>query len=281
MATPFKGRFKIDENDDGNYAIVGINGSPISEFYAEIEYFTDDLAKVYNDKTEKYALMATDGHLTSKWYSEIEEFKDNYLLGYDDSRGVYALLDGAGKRLSDWYSSIEKSKKGFAVVTDARDDYALIDANGQLISNWVEDEDELTAPVGSVIEATTPSTNSSTPTKKEPIVVSKSSTPQLQTSAAGFKTKVIDNLEMSIESTNPEDYIETLNTISSEMGGVTNLGVFCDIKSIEHTSALLSDVEEQFIHVEVVKDEQPYNYLNNDGSSTKPYDYDFDFLLNH
>ena len=104
---------------------------------------------------------------------------------------------------------------------------------------------------------------------------------QIKTSAAGFKTKVVNNLVCNIESTNPEDFIEVLNTISPELNGVTNLGVFSDIKSVEQSSALLSEVEEQFIHVETEKDEQPYNHLKNDGSSAEPYDYDFDFLLNH
>lgn len=96
----------------------------------------------------------------------------------------------------------------------------------------------------------------------------------------GFQTKVIKDLSINRASVNKEDFIEILNTISLELGGITNLGVFCDIESIEQSSALLADVEEQFIHVETEIDEQPDNKLENDGSSTNPYDYNFKHLLN-
>lgn len=100
-------------------------------------------------------------------------------------------------------------------------------------------------------------------------------------SIGSFRTKIIKDLVASRTSTNKEDFIEVLNSISPEFGGVTNLGVFCDILSIEQSSALLSDVEEQFIHVDTVRDEQPYNRLVNDGSSVNPFDFDYHLLLNN
>lgn len=96
----------------------------------------------------------------------------------------------------------------------------------------------------------------------------------------GYIIKVMEDLSVSKLSVNNEDFVEVLNTVSPQLGGLTNLGVFCDIISIEQTSAVLSDVEEQFIHVETVHEEQPYNRLHNDGSSVNPYDFSFHHLLN-
>lgn len=277
MAKPFNGRLKIDENDDGYYAILDSNGSPISDYYYELEYLTDSLAQVYDDDKEKYALLSEDGNLVSQWYSQIEVFKGNYFSAYDDDKDVYALLNSSGKKISDWYSSLDKTKLGFAIVSNSNDEYALLDESGNIVSNWVEDEDDLKSSesaVGSMVNEPISSNDSGRAPERE-------ADSQIATSSAGFKTKVVNELVCSIDSTNPEDYIEVLNVISPALKGVTNLGVFCDIKSVEHSSALLSEVEEQFIHVETKKDEQPYNHLKNDGSSAEPYDYDFDFLLNH
>jgi len=96
----------------------------------------------------------------------------------------------------------------------------------------------------------------------------------------GYKTKILKDLSFNTVSTNPNDFIEILNSLSESFGGVTNLGVFGDIQKIEQKSAVLAHVGEQFVHVETENAEQPYNKLQNDGSSTDPYDFDFDYLLN-
>ena len=49
---PFGGKVRIDENDDGLYAIKRINGTLVSDYYDEIEYYTDSLAKVYSEDKE-------------------------------------------------------------------------------------------------------------------------------------------------------------------------------------------------------------------------------------
>lgn len=96
-----------------------------------------------------------------------------------------------------------------------------------------------------------------------------------------FRTKEMANLEVNRTSTNPDDFVEMLNMISQEFGGISNLGVFCDITNVEQTSAIVADVEEQFIHVDTEHDEQPYDKLTNDGSSVNPYDFNFEHLLNN
>lgn len=96
----------------------------------------------------------------------------------------------------------------------------------------------------------------------------------------GYNTKILKDLSVNTVSTNPDDFIDILNTLSDALGGVTNLGVFCDIQKVEQKSAILAHVGEQFIHVETENAEQPYNNLSNDGSSTEPYDFNFDYLLN-
>jgi len=283
MAKPFNGRLKIDENDDGYYAIIGSNGSPISDYYYELEYITENLAKVYDDDKEKYALLSENGNLVSEWFSEIEIFKGQYFTAYDEDNEVYALLNSDGRRISDWYSSIDKTKIGFAIVTNSDNEYALLDESGNMVSQWMEDEDDLkkngtstNTPLDGIVANRNSSVSQGNTTS-----VSQTDRSQINTSSAGFKTKSIKKLVCSIDSTDTADFIEVLNTISPEIGGVTNLGVFCDIKSVEQSSALLSEVEEQFIHVETERGEQPFNHLKNNGSSADPYDYDFNFLLNH
>ena len=291
FAKPFNGRLEIDENDDGFYAILGSNGEPISDYFYGLEYLTENLARVYDDDKEKYAILNDNGNLISEWYSEIKPFKGSHFTAYDEDLEQYALLDSNGKLVSDWYESIDETKYSFAVVTNNDDRCALMDELGQIVSGWEEDEDDLkkvgTSSNVSVQENTGNQSSDSenltttSETKEDKQNPSTSSGPQITTSTAGYKMKELAELECSTESKNPEDFIEVLNTISSELGGVSNLGVFCDIKSIEQTCAVLSKVEEQFIHVETEKGEQPYDHLENDGSSAEPYDYDFDFLLNH
>ncbi|MCQ2256972.1 MAG: hypothetical protein MJZ41_03140 [Bacteroidaceae bacterium] len=104
---------------------------------------------------------------------------------------------------------------------------------------------------------------------------------EISTNIGGYNTKAFANIMINRQSTNVDDFVEVLNTISPEMGGVTNLGVFCDINSVEQSVAVLSDVEEQFIHVETERGEQPYDKLFNDGSSIEPYDFSFNHLLNN
>lgn len=96
-----------------------------------------------------------------------------------------------------------------------------------------------------------------------------------------MKTKEIKDLSVDYQSESPEDFIEVLNEISPELGGVTNLGVFADIKSVTSGFVLRTKESSEFVSVKTMPAEKPYNYLQNDSSSLEPYDYDFEHLINH
>ncbi len=96
-----------------------------------------------------------------------------------------------------------------------------------------------------------------------------------------MKTKEFKDLPFNYQSVSPEDFIDFLNEVSPELGGVTNLGVFADIQSVTPGYILRVKESDQFISVETSHAEAPFNYLQNDGSSLEPYDYDFEHLLNH
>ena len=300
---PFNGRFPINESDDG-YALCNASGTPISDFFDDIEYYTDDLAQVYDDNKGKYALMTQDGRILSDWYDEYEYLRDvNLTKVYDDDKEEYALMSQNGVIISDWFMEIGKFKNGYAEVVNSNEKYGLVDTNGVLTTGWVEYSSDLYAD-GNVddVKDTLKQTVSqvkgmfgsikqdfkgnskktdfqfeSSDISKEKVLTASS----IRVSQSGYKIKEFELLDIKLDSTNMEDFIEVLNTISPEMGGVANLGAFCEIRNIEQSSALLSEVEEQFIHVETERGEQPYNRLENDGSSSKPYDFDFDRLLNH
>ena len=96
-----------------------------------------------------------------------------------------------------------------------------------------------------------------------------------------MNTKEFKDLSVNYSSKSPDDFIEVLNEISPEIGGVTNLGVFADIKSVTPGFILRTKESDEFINVKTSPAENPFNYLQNDGSSLEPYDYDFEHLLNH
>ena len=47
-----------------------------------------------------------------------------------------------------------------------------------------------------------------------------------------MKTKEFKDLPLNYQSVSPEDFIDFLNEVSPELGGVTNLGVFADIQGL-------------------------------------------------
>lgn len=96
-----------------------------------------------------------------------------------------------------------------------------------------------------------------------------------------MNTKEFENLNVDYKSTSPDDFIEVLNEISPEIGGVTNLGVFADIKSITPGYVLRTKESDEYINVKTSHDEAPFNTMRNDGSSIEPYDHNFDHLINH
>lgn len=96
-----------------------------------------------------------------------------------------------------------------------------------------------------------------------------------------METEEFKDLSVNYQSELPDDFVEVLNSISPLLGGVTNLGVFADIKSVTPGFVLKIKESDEFISVETSIEETPYNNLQNDGSSIEPYDYDFEHLLNH
>ncbi len=95
----------------------------------------------------------------------------------------------------------------------------------------------------------------------------------------GFKTVSLPNITADKNSTEPADFIDILNEASPLLGGVSNLGTFCDITSVTQKCALLSDIEMLYMHIETENDEQPRSELPNDGSPDNPFDISFDKLL--
>ena len=90
-----------------------------------------------------------------------------------------------------------------------------------------------------------------------------------------LKAQKIKGLVSNHKSDDPNDYIDLLNLISSQLPGLQNLGSFVDIKSIEHTETYNAIAEHTHVKFDVEKLEVPGNFLTADSSSTKIKDYDF------
>ncbi|MCH4155581.1 MAG: hypothetical protein LKF31_04680 [Muribaculaceae bacterium] len=95
-----------------------------------------------------------------------------------------------------------------------------------------------------------------------------------------MESKELEGLNFDYSSVNPNDFVEILNQISPQIGGVTNLGVFADIIKVTPGYAIKCISTEEFINVNVLHGESPEMKLINDGSSSEPYDFDFSYLLN-
>jgi hypothetical protein len=71
-------------------------------------------------------------------------------------------------------------------------------------------------------------------------------------------------------SDNAEDvYIEQLNEVSELLGGVRNLGAYAQITGIEHTTCISTEREEQYVHIDTKKGENPglrYKHGNDDNA---------------
>lgn len=82
-------------------------------------------------------------------------------------------------------------------------------------------------------------------------------------------------------STASEDYIDVINTIMEDIGGVRNLMIFADNIKISKSSILRTNGTKSFINVNVNSAQSAKLKYENDNSSLNPYDYSFDFLLNN
>lgn len=174
MEQPFNGRVKLEENEDGYYAICNAVGNPVSDYYYEIEFYTPLLSRVYDEDKEKYALILETGNFASKWYDEIELLNNGLSKVYDDKIEKYALLSESGTLISSWFEDIDDFKNGFAEVTNDNDEYALIDQKGQIVTNWVQDSDELYSKenplISNISDLSTNTDDVDTKTKKNNIM---------------------------------------------------------------------------------------------------------------
>lgn len=91
-----------------------------------------------------------------------------------------------------------------------------------------------------------------------------------------LSAKQINGLVNNHKSDKPNDYIESLNLISSQLEGcLKNLGSYVDIKSIEHFDAYSGTVEHAYIRFDLEKKEQPGSLLQASSSSANINDYEF------
>lgn len=89
----------------------------------------------------------------------------------------------------------------------------------------------------------------------------------------------IPDLIVNFKSTNPNDFIEVLNTIADKFGAVTNLGVFADIDSVTLTNELKAEMQDEFVRVSIKEYESPeLTYIKTQGI-TSPFELDFETML--
>lgn len=135
MNSQINTNIRIKEDDEGYYSLVDKDGSRISDNYAELEFFTDNLAKVYDDERGEYALMQLNGEIIPEWFDEIEE---NGVLTKAFRDGDVALIDKSGRRVSDWFDDIEETEIGLVKVFKNSEE-SLIDYSGQQVAEWYDE----------------------------------------------------------------------------------------------------------------------------------------------
>lgn len=92
--------------------------------------------------------------------------------------------------------------------------------------------------------------------------------------------KQINGLVNNHKLDKPDDYIETLNLISSQLEGcLKNLGSYVDIKSVEHFDTYSGLVEHAYIKFDVEKKEQPGILLDTSSASSNIDDHEFTELM--
>ena len=94
-----------------------------------------------------------------------------------------------------------------------------------------------------------------------------------------MKIKILSELNLPFGSSKPEDYIDVLNKMSPQLGGLDNLGVFADITNIEISSELQAACVSEFVSIKIEGKENPGGEIFHDHSSQNPLDYNYDELL--
>ncbi|MCR5361585.1 MAG: hypothetical protein K6E73_06180 [Bacteroidales bacterium] len=93
------------------------------------------------------------------------------------------------------------------------------------------------------------------------------------------KIKVIGELPLNFNSTAPQDFVEALNRIAEEFGGVSNMGVFADIISVHQSNEMLVRVEDKYVAVSIKNYEKPHCDLTVTTNVSDPYQLDLDTLV--
>ncbi len=92
--------------------------------------------------------------------------------------------------------------------------------------------------------------------------------------------KTINGLNVNFDSKDPKDYIRVLDIIShSTKNCVSNLGAFADITSIECTSGMVANIQNEYLTVEIQKKEIPGSRLEKGSHASEPYEMPLDVLV--
>lgn len=98
---------------------------------------------ICNEKGQ-YALFDSNGNRISDYYDDVERYSDQYVRAYDDNKGSFALMDSTGEIVVGWFAEINVMDNGlFMVYDDEKEKYAIANKHGAIVSKWEEDVDDL------------------------------------------------------------------------------------------------------------------------------------------
>jgi len=73
-------------------------------------------------------------------------------------------------------------------------------------------------------------------------------------------------------------FLNLLEKISQKEKGLTNIATFADLKDVKWLNHVKSDYSQEYLHIETKLCEFPKKELRNDGTSSNPLDFDYDYL---
>ena len=88
----------------------------------------------------------------------------------------------------------------------------------------------------------------------------------------------IEGLSPNFKSTDPNDFVEILNKISNDRGGVSNMGVFSDITSITQTKEMVAIISNEYVMVHTNHLELPHKDLSVTDKISNPFQLELDTL---
>lgn len=83
--------------------------------------------------------------------------------------------------------------------------------------------------------------------------------------------KIIKGITPNFDSTETINFVEILNKIAEEMGGVPNMGVFADITKVTQLKEMIADVSDSYVTVTTKQMEKPHRDLVATSDITDPY----------